>query len=107
MGAPECLSDQLRDGAPADVWSFGVVILEMKFGLNALSRFLEWNTFALPSHGDCGSQLTELFRDPSRGLERIRSRLSATAEGEGDEILASMLHADPLQRPLAADALAE
>merc|ERR1719343_559868 len=39
--APECLNGQLRDRAPADVWSFGVVILEMKFGLNALSRFLE------------------------------------------------------------------
>merc|ERR1740129_2146604 len=36
--APERLSGQSRDGAPADVWSFGVVILEMKFGLNALSR---------------------------------------------------------------------
>jgi len=105
--APECLSGQSHDGAPADVWSFGVVILEMKFGLNALSRFLKWSTFCPPPLGDCGSQLTELFADPSRGLEQIRNRFGATLEGEGDEVLASMLHADPLQRPLAADALAE
>jgi len=81
------------------------VILEMKFGLNALSRFLKWSTFCPPPLGDCGRQLTELFADPSRGLEQIRSRFGATVEGKGDEVLASMLHADPLQRPLA-DALA-
>jgi len=104
--APECLSGQSRDGAAADVWSFGVVILEMKFGLNALSRFFGWSTFAQPPLGDCGSQLTDLFADPSQGLDQIRSKFRAIEKGEGDEVLASMLHADPLERPLAADALA-
>merc|ERR1740121_1698101 len=104
--APECLSGQSRDGAPADVWSFGVVILEMKFGLNALSRFFGWHHRALPSFGDCAGQLTTLFADPARGLEQIRGKFGATLADESDAVLASMLHADPLQRPLAADALA-
>jgi len=104
--APECISGQSCDGALADVWSFAVVILEMKFGLNALSKFFGWSAFCPPPLGGCGSQLTELFADPARGLEQIRGKFGATLADESDEVLATMLHADPLQRPLAADLLA-
>merc|ERR1711972_82850 len=62
--APECLSGQSLDAAPADVWSFGVVVLEMMFGLDALSHFLGWQNYALPSFEECGGQLTMLFADP-------------------------------------------
>lgn len=102
--APECLTGQSLDAAPADVWSFGVVVLEMVFGLNALSRFLGWSTFCLPPFGECGGQLTALFADPSQGVKQIRSKLSTPLDSEDDAVLARMLHADPLQRP-SADAL--
>jgi len=103
--APECLNGQTVDAAPADVWSFGVVVLEMMFGLQALPRFLGWNTYALPSFGECGGQLTTLFADPAEGLEQIRSKLGTNVDSEGDSVLAKMLHADPFERPTADELL--
>lgn len=102
--APECLNGQSLDGAPADVWSFGVVVLEMMFGLHALPRFFGWKTYALPPLEECGGQLATLFADPSQGLKSLRSKLVANVDSEGDDQLARMLHVDPLQRP-TADAL--
>merc|ERR1712050_11357 len=46
--SPECLANTATDGAPADVRSLGVVVLEMRFGLRAMTRAMRWEN-ALPS----------------------------------------------------------
>lgn len=104
--APEFLCDTAIDGAPADVWSLAVVLLEMLHGLRALSKVLGWETNKTFSK-ECGSQLMALFADPAEGLARIRSSLGVSADFRfaGDEMLASMLDANPEMRP-AAEALA-
>jgi len=98
--APECVRGVATDGAPADVWSLGVVVLEMKFGLRTLSRFL--SSWSDASTGACGELLANLFADPVQAVAQMRSQSETTADVEGDDVLATMLHADPRQRPLAA-----
>jgi len=98
--APEFLLGSASDGAPGDVWSLGVVLLEMLHGLSALSRALGWESTET-STKECGSQLMTRFADPVAGLAYIRSSLSIATQFDGDEQLASMLSADPVQRPVA------
>jgi len=99
--APEFLVGTAQDGAPADVWSLGVVLLEMVFGLHALSRALNWKA-RKPSMQDCGTELIGLFADPVRALARVRSTLGHSVVFEGDGLLANILQAEPMQRPAAS-----
>jgi serine/threonine protein kinase len=98
--APECLREIARDGAPADVWSLAVVILEMRFGLRALSRFLGWDD-KQPSQQECGHQLQKVFADPAEGLSKMQSTFETCIAAPTHELLASMLDADPTKRPEA------
>lgn len=98
--APEFLSGTASDGAPADVWSLGVVLLEMLHGLRALSISLRWDS-QKTSTQDCASDLSTWFSNPAQGLAHVRSSLQVQAQFEGDELLASMLNVDPVARPLA------
>lgn len=102
--APEFLIGTALDGAPADVWSFGVLLLEMVFGLHALSKALSWHS-RKPTKKE-GNELMLLFADPVKGLERVRSALGISNTFEGDDLLAGMLHSDPAKRP-TADTLCE
>merc|ERR1712107_945552 len=75
--APECLLGNATDGAPADVWSLGVVVLEMRFGLRALTRVMAWEQM-LPSKQGCGNQLLTFFADPRQGLAQLKRLVSFT-----------------------------
>jgi serine/threonine protein kinase len=98
--APEVLCGSVCDGAPADVWSLGVVVLELRFGLRALSRAL--GLFDTMQPQALGSRLLTLFHEPSHGLDGIRRCLGIVTQFQGGKVLATMLHADPIQRPVAA-----
>jgi serine/threonine protein kinase len=98
--APELLMSTAHDGAPADVWSFGVVMLEMFGGLRIMSKGLGWDAQETPVK-ECGSTLSTLFADPLRGLAQVRSCAGVDHCSENDDLLASMLHAVPDQRPTA------
>jgi serine/threonine protein kinase len=98
--APECWAGTAQDGAQADVWSFGVVVLEMLDGLRVLSKALGWELKETPPQ-ECGKQLSTLFADPVKGLAHVRSFGIGSSEFEGEDMLASMLHANPSQRPIA------
>eukprot|EP00746_Dinoflagellata_sp_MGD_P001535 gnl/MRDRNA2_/MRDRNA2_102907_c0_seq1.p1 gnl/MRDRNA2_/MRDRNA2_102907_c0~~gnl/MRDRNA2_/MRDRNA2_102907_c0_seq1.p1 ORF type:complete len:433 (-),score=92.77 gnl/MRDRNA2_/MRDRNA2_102907_c0_seq1:101-1399(-) len=95
--APECLLECAQDGASADVWSLGIVVMEMMFGLKALSKALSWDT-VVHSTKDCGEQLLKHFEDATKGIEFVRNQLGR-AQGPGEKVLASMLQIDPAQRP--------
>lgn len=98
--APEFLCGTAIDGAPADVWSFGIVVLEMLHGLRALPKGLGWDTTET-STTDCGLQLSTCFADPVQGLAQVRSKIGVTTKFGGDEVFVGMLHADPQKRPTA------
>merc|ERR1712056_94826 len=65
--SPECLTNTATDGAPADVWSLGVVVLEMRFGLRAMTRAMGWENH-LPPMAECAAQLSLWFVKPADGL---------------------------------------
>jgi serine/threonine protein kinase len=59
--APEVLlEDAVYDPAPVDIWSFGVLVLEMLCGLRKLNRMMEW-TKDEPPHARLHGELTEVF----------------------------------------------
>jgi serine/threonine protein kinase len=98
--APEFMLETASDGAPADVFSLGVVLLEMLHGLRALSKALGWDSEKMTPK-ECGYQLAAWFVDPVEGLSRLRSALGVNSQFDRDALLASMLHVDPQQRPTA------
>jgi len=113
--APEFLCGTALDGAPADVWSLGVVILEMHFGLKALSKALGWDVTAPTSteacgkhilfqqlglqaltgavgwgadaapSKACGARLLELFADPEKGLKFVYTSLGRPQQDTVDD----------------------
>jgi len=98
--APEFLCGTAVDGAPADVWSLGIVLLEMLHGLRSLSKALGWDANQTSTE-ECGAQLSTCFADPVQGLAHVRTSLGVNTQFEGDAVLASTLHASPTQRPSA------
>jgi len=98
--SPEFLCGTATDGAPADVWSLGIVLLEMIHGLRALSKGMEWESTEVSTE-DCGAQLLTCFADPVQGLAQVRAKIGNTTPFAGDEVLVGMLHADPEKRPTA------
>eukprot|EP00746_Dinoflagellata_sp_MGD_P007203 gnl/MRDRNA2_/MRDRNA2_114216_c0_seq1.p1 gnl/MRDRNA2_/MRDRNA2_114216_c0~~gnl/MRDRNA2_/MRDRNA2_114216_c0_seq1.p1 ORF type:complete len:578 (-),score=97.53 gnl/MRDRNA2_/MRDRNA2_114216_c0_seq1:577-2310(-) len=97
--APECMLGTAQDGAPCDVWSVGIVLMEMMFGLKALSKALGWDS-SFPSTEDCGRQLLSHFADSSQGVTFIRAALGVQVSCQrGEELLSSMLQIDPNKRP--------
>merc|ERR1712070_509088 len=106
FSAPECLRGDCCDGAPADIWSLGVVILEMRFGLRALSKALRWDIASAnaASTKERGAQLTEVFTDPEKGLSLVRASLGKDERGSMNNhgTLVRMLDAAPMKRPEAA-----
>merc|ERR1712232_341935 len=100
--APECLIGNATDGAAADVWSLGVVVLEMRYGLRSLTRAMGWEQM-MPSKDECGNQLSTIFADPAQGMTRIRQSLRITDEPQADvdASLIGMLNADATLRVAA------
>lgn len=98
--APEFLCGTATDGAPADVWALGVVVLEMLCGLQALTRALRWDRDKSTTEAK-GQELAEVFSEPARGLQKVRKALNKFHPFHDEAMLAAMLHGDPSQRPLA------
>jgi serine/threonine protein kinase len=97
--APECLLGTARDGAPADVWTVGIVLMEMMFGLKALSKALGWDTCATSTQ-DRGAQLMERFADSYQGITFVRAALGISSVfHQGEKVLTSVLQIDPQKRP--------
>jgi hypothetical protein len=96
--APEILHGTATDGAPADVWSLGVVLLEMLHGLRTLSKTLGWE-MKQKSSEERASDLSAWCADPVEGLACARSSRGVKISLPCDETLVSMLHVDPAQRP--------
>jgi serine/threonine protein kinase len=61
--APEIMSGAAYNPAPSDVWSLGVLILEMVLGLGNVNKLMHWGLQAQASR-EIGQQLTEFFERP-------------------------------------------
>lgn len=94
--APEVLAGRRYDPAAADVWSMGVVLLEMICGINKIGVMLGWGTESRPSN-ESGTALEEFFREPDSMLESVEADLGELADGL-DEHLSSMLRPAPEER---------
>jgi serine/threonine protein kinase len=99
--APECLAAAPLDGAPSDIFSLGVLVLEMKCGLGALTKTLAWED-QLPSMHECSSQLRSLFANPKAGVKIVRGKLGMNPEEETS--WTNMLAPEPAHRPTAEHA---
>jgi serine/threonine protein kinase len=93
--APECLAAVAKDGAPADMWSLGALLLEMKCGNHTLSNFLGWDK-SLPATSECASLLGVLFANPVEGVGKILAKLSMNPD---DDQVWQMLAPEPSKRP--------
>lgn len=94
--APEVLAGRRYDPTAADVWSMGIVLLEMLCGINKIGVMLGWGTETRPSD-ERGTALEEFFQEPDAMLESVEADLGELADGL-DEHLSSMLRPAPQER---------
>lgn len=94
--APEILAGKRYDASASDVWSMGVVLLEMICGINKVPRMLNWGGTNSPS-GERAKDLESFFQSPGALLESVEADLGSLSEGLG-ELLAGLLGLAPDQR---------
>lgn len=105
FAAPEILLWNCRyEPAPVDMWSMGVVLLEMLWGKNAIQTLLGW-TSTQPTT-QYALALQKFFSEPGRFAEEIQM---SVARGDVPQIAMSLLieilNPEPSERP-SADSVA-
>lgn len=100
--APEILAGRRYDTAAADVWSIGVVLLEMLCGINKLPNLLNWGSLVRPSP-ERGQELEALLQRPAALLDSIERDLGILDQGLRDHIT-GLLTLSPEDRMTSAGA---
>eukprot|EP00747_Dinoflagellata_sp_TGD_P052826 gnl/TRDRNA2_/TRDRNA2_148117_c0_seq1.p1 gnl/TRDRNA2_/TRDRNA2_148117_c0~~gnl/TRDRNA2_/TRDRNA2_148117_c0_seq1.p1 ORF type:complete len:535 (-),score=59.80 gnl/TRDRNA2_/TRDRNA2_148117_c0_seq1:209-1813(-) len=95
--APEVLSREPFDAAAADVWSLGVLLLEILFGLNSLSDVLGW-TDQRPDTQRALDDLKKLFGDINVFLEHVGNDLSFEMHSGLKDLLVGVFTWGPAER---------
>eukprot|EP00747_Dinoflagellata_sp_TGD_P157044 gnl/TRDRNA2_/TRDRNA2_177712_c0_seq2.p1 gnl/TRDRNA2_/TRDRNA2_177712_c0~~gnl/TRDRNA2_/TRDRNA2_177712_c0_seq2.p1 ORF type:complete len:599 (-),score=77.10 gnl/TRDRNA2_/TRDRNA2_177712_c0_seq2:192-1988(-) len=90
--APEVLRRSPHSAQAADVWSLGVMLLELMVGVNAFPVALGWTSPQGPGPlEEAARQLEELCEDPSHLLETLEQWDFFQETTELDEVLAGMI----------------
>jgi serine/threonine protein kinase len=104
--APEVLIRKSRGYWPtlADIWSTGVILMEMICGIGKLAKIMEWDSSQTPERV-MGEDLISYFRD----REKFVSAIQAIAGGNSAEdsllqLFFQLLHVSPEERCSARDA---
>lgn len=73
---PEVLAEDLQcyDSGKADIWSVGVVLLEMICGLNALCRIMNWKDGTAPELARA-NELVDFFSEPGKFGDSVQEHL--------------------------------
>lgn len=98
--APEILAGKQYDASASDVWSMGIVLLEMLCGINKLPRMLQWGSTSSPSSGQA-RELEAFFQTPDKALVSMQEDLGKLEDGL-EELIPGMLAVDPARRWTAA-----
>eukprot|EP00397_Hematodinium_sp_SG-2012_P009796 GEMP01009891.1.p1 GENE.GEMP01009891.1~~GEMP01009891.1.p1 ORF type:complete len:663 (+),score=114.11 GEMP01009891.1:175-1989(+) len=84
--APEIMAGQKYDGCCADVWSLGVVLLEMVCGLNKMERVLAWkDTDRLDANKENANHVLAVFNDANGLLASIMPDIGSDFCGDSPE----------------------
>lgn len=95
--SPEAIEDKSTyDAAAADIWSLGIVLVEMVCGLHSLSRMLKWKDTMSVNDIHDASDLRDLMGSHGRFRANLKERMRPSIPlcSDLDEIIHGMLSID-------------